>query len=95
MSLSAERQLDLTGLKLQFFTLLMLISFYNGEDGQVAERFIEAVRDSQKKIGEKTLFCSFDPVDIRQQAAASSERYAAGELLANLVCEATKLLKMK
>ncbi|KAG6551002.1 hypothetical protein Mapa_007235 [Marchantia paleacea] len=44
----------------------------------VAENFIKAVQDTQKHFGKTTLFCSFDPADIRQQAAASSERFAAG-----------------
>ncbi|XP_024518242.1 fatty acid amide hydrolase [Selaginella moellendorffii] len=51
---------------------------------EVAERFIQAVEDSERLSPPMAYMISFDASDIRKQAAASAERFASGSPLSML-----------
>eukprot|EP00249_Psilotum_nudum_P004351 c17869_g1_i2 orf=353-1378(+) len=51
---------------------------------QVAEKFIAAIEDSQRRRLQMTFFCSFSAEDVRKQASASTERHAKGKPLSTL-----------
>ncbi|CAM6090048.1 unnamed protein product [Calypogeia fissa] len=51
---------------------------------EVAERFISAIEDSEKRSPPMKFLISFKPQDIRTQAAASTKRHASGSTLSIL-----------
>lgn len=48
---------------------------------QVAERFISAIEEFNNKNPTTPLLISFDPDDVRKQAAASTQRFEQGILI--------------